>query len=504
MATSHTEISPARQRRSMVGAFVGTAIEWYDFYIFGTAAALVFGRVFYPDVAPGAALLASFTTFWVGFLMRPVGGLVFGHFGDKLGRKNVLVITLVLMGVATTLIGLLPTFAQIGMLAPILLVVLRGLQGFAVGGEWGGAVLLSTENARPEKKGLAGAWVQQGSPAGSILATLMFLLVGLLPDEQFISWGWRIPFLVSAILVAVGLVIRLKVEESPDFVAAKQKQEVVSAPVLVALRTAPIFIGLGVLASVMGISNAYFSNTFLLSWTTGSLGLDRQLMLNILLGMAVLQFIWQPIAAKIAERFGIARVMLTGLVFSVLLTVPYFLAIQAGIPSVDSRHALRHDPRQHGLLRAAGHIPGVGLPRPHSVLGCLTRLPVVRHGVRRFDPAGRAVDPELQRRQRLGGRGVLRRDDPRHDRRRVGSAASDRAAGGAGERGLTCISTRSSPTPASAPSTPSGRSRTASARWAAASSVSTTTCMAWMPTASSISAGSRCSPDSTTRTITSR
>ncbi|WP_334148394.1 MFS transporter [Microbacterium sp.] len=316
----------------MVGAFVGTAIEWYDFYIFGTAAALVFGRVFYPDVAPGAALLASFATFWVGFLMRPVGGLVFGHFGDKLGRKNVLVITLMMMGIATTLIGLLPTYAQIGILAPVLLVVLRGLQGFAVGGEWGGAVLLSTENATEKKKGLAGAWVQQGSPAGSILATLMFLLVGLLPDEQFISWGWRIPFLMSAVLVIIGLVIRVKVEESPDFVAAKASKEVVSAPVLVALRTAPVLIGLGVLASVMGISNAYFSNTFLLAWTTGPLGIDRQLMLNILLGMAVLQFIWQPIAAKIAERQGIARVMLAGLLLSVILIVPYFLAIQAADP----------------------------------------------------------------------------------------------------------------------------------------------------------------------------
>ncbi len=332
MAALHTEITPARQRRSMVGAFVGTAIEWYDFYIFGTAAALVFGRVFYPDVAPGAALLASFATFWVGFLMRPVGGLVFGHFGDKLGRKNVLVITLMMMGIATTLIGLLPTYAQIGILAPVLLVVLRGLQGFAVGGEWGGAVLLSTENATEKKKGLAGAWVQQGSPAGSILATLMFLLVGLLPDEQFISWGWRIPFLMSAVLVIIGLVIRVKVEESPDFVAAKASKEVVSAPVLVALRTAPVLIGLGVLASVMGISNAYFSNTFLLAWTTGPLGIDRQLMLNILLGMAVLQFIWQPIAAKIAERQGIARVMLAGLLLSVILIVPYFLAIQAADP----------------------------------------------------------------------------------------------------------------------------------------------------------------------------
>lgn len=332
MAISHTEISPERQRRSMLGAFVGTAIEWYDFYIFGTAAALVFGRVFYPEVAPGAALLASFATFWVGFLMRPVGGLVFGHFGDKLGRKNVLVITLMLMGVATTAIGLLPTHAQIGMAAPILLVVLRGLQGFAVGGEWGGAVLLSTENAREEKKGLAGAWVQQGSPAGSILATVMFLLVGLLPDEQFISWGWRVPFLLSAVLVVIGLVIRAKVEESPDFEAAKQRQEVVSAPVLVALRTAPALIGLGVLASVMGISTAYFSNTFLLAWTTGALGIERQLMLNILLGMAVLQFIWQPIAAKIAERVGISRVMIGGLVLSIVLTVPYFLAIQAASP----------------------------------------------------------------------------------------------------------------------------------------------------------------------------
>lgn len=331
--TSKTPEKPgSRQRRSMVGAFVGTAIEWYDFYIFGTAAALVFGRVFYPDIAPGAALLASFATFWVGFLMRPVGGLVFGHFGDKLGRKNVLVITLVLMGVATTLIGLLPTYAQIGVAAPVLLVVLRGLQGFAVGGEWGGAVLLSTENATAKKKGLAGAWVQQGSPAGSILASVMFLIVGTLPDEQFISWGWRIPFLISAILVIVGLIIRVKVEESPDFVKAKSAKQVVKAPVLVAVRTAPLLIGLGVFASVMGIANAYFSNTFLLAWTTGPLGIDRQLMLNILLGMAILQFVWQPIAAKIAERVGIAQVMLAGLVLNVALIVPYFLAIQAASP----------------------------------------------------------------------------------------------------------------------------------------------------------------------------
>ena len=271
----------------MIGAFIGTAIEWYDFYIFGTAAALVFSQTFYPEIAPGAALLASFATFWVGFLMRPIGGMVFGHFGDRLGRKNILVITLVMMGTATTLIGVLPTYAQVGILAPVLLVVLRGVQGFAVGGEWGGAVLLSTENARSEKKGLAGAWVQQGSPAGSILATLIFLLVGLLPDDQFLTWGWRVPFLLSALLVVVGLVIRLKVEESQDFEEVRSRDDVAKAPVLVALRTAPALVALGMFASVMGIGSAYFSNTFLLSWTTGSLGIDRQLMLNILLGMAI-------------------------------------------------------------------------------------------------------------------------------------------------------------------------------------------------------------------------
>ncbi|HIY66475.1 MAG TPA: MHS family MFS transporter [Candidatus Agrococcus pullicola] len=328
-ATTPSSADQSRQRRSMVGAFIGTAIEWYDFYIFGTAAALVFGQVFYPDIAPGAALLASFATFWVGFLMRPIGGMVFGHFGDRLGRKNVLVITLILMGAATTMIGLLPTYAQIGVLAPILLVVLRGAQGFAVGGEWGGAVLLSTENARAEKRGFAGAWVQQGSPAGSILATLMFLLVGLLPDEQFLSWGWRVPFLLSAVLVIVGLVIRIKVEESKDFVEAKKQQKTVKAPILVALTKAPVLVALGVAASIMGIAMAYFNNTFLLAWTTGELGMDRQVILNILLGTAVLQFVWQPIAALIAERVGATRVMVIGLLLTVL-TVPFlFMAISA-------------------------------------------------------------------------------------------------------------------------------------------------------------------------------
>ena len=324
----------ARQRRSTVGAFVGTAIEWYDFYIFGTAAALVFGHVFYPGASPGAALIASFATFWVGFLARPIGGIIFGHFGDKLGRKNILVITLVMMGAATTLIGLLPGYATIGVAAPILLVCLRAIQGIAVGGEWGGAVLMATENASEKKKGFAGAWVQQGSPAGSILATLMFMLVGLLPDDAFLTWGWRIPFLMSALLVMVGLIIRLKLEESVEFEAAKASKKVVKMPITKVFRVAPAPVFFGIVASIMGISLAYFTNTFLLSWTTGSLGIERQTMLNVLLGMAVLQFIWQPIAALIAERIGATRTMILGLVVTVLMVVPFFMAIASANPGL--------------------------------------------------------------------------------------------------------------------------------------------------------------------------
>lgn len=336
--SSPQKLSPeARQFRATAGAFVGTAIEWYDFFIFGTAAALVFSKVFYPDASPGVGVLASFATFWVGFLARPIGGVLFGHLGDRFGRKNVLVTTLFLMGTATTLIGLLPGYATIGVAAPILLVVLRAAQGLAVGGEWAGATLMATESASEKKRGMAGAWVQQGSPAGSIMATLMFLLVGTLDDAAFLSWGWRIPFLFSAVLVIVGLVIRSKVEESADFLETKEQQEVVKIPLVAVFKTASSYVWLGVAASVLGIAIAFFNNTFLLSWTTsdpetGGLGMSRQTILNILLVMAVLQFIWQPIAARIAELVGTFRVMIGGLLLNLLIIIPLFLAIMSANP----------------------------------------------------------------------------------------------------------------------------------------------------------------------------
>lgn len=334
MSTPSSLTSRQRQTRATAGAFVGTAIEWYDFFIFGTAAALVFGKVFYPEASTATGILASFATFWVGFLARPLGGVLFGHLGDRFGRKNVLVATLFLMGTATTLIGLLPSYGTVGVAAPIALVVLRAAQGLAVGGEWAGATLMATENASEGKRGMAGAWVQQGSPAGSIMATLAFLMVGTLDDEAFLSWGWRLPFLFSAVLVIVGLVIRAKVEESADFMKSRTDQEVVKVPVVEVFRTASGYVWLGVLASVLGIAIAFFNNTFLLSWTTspaeaGGMGMDRQLILNILLFVAVLQFIWQPIAAKIAERVGGVRVMVAGLLLSMASIIPLFLAIMS-------------------------------------------------------------------------------------------------------------------------------------------------------------------------------
>ncbi|QIN29877.1 MFS transporter [Brevibacterium luteolum] len=322
--------SSANSRRSTTAAFVGTAIEWYDFYIFGTAAALVFGTVFYPELAPGAGLIASFATFWVGFLARPIGGLIFSHFGDRFGRKNTLIATLLLMGVGSMCIGLLPGFHTIGIAAPILLILLRAVQGIAVGGEWGGAVVLATESADEKRRGMAGTWVQQGSPAGAVLATLAFMLVGLLPDDAFMSWGWRLPFLASAVLVIVAMFIRLGVEESQDFQQIAERNETPAVPVAEAFRTSPGVIVAGVLASIIGIAFAYFTNTFLLAWTTGPLGMNRTVILNILLIIAIVQFIWQPLAALIAERIGAMRVMIGGLIITAAIAPALFYAIQSG------------------------------------------------------------------------------------------------------------------------------------------------------------------------------
>jgi MFS family permease len=323
--------SVSRQsRRATIASFIGTAVEWYDFFIFGTASALVFGTLFFPKSDSGAGTLAAFATFWVGFLARPLGGIVFGHLGDRVGRKNVLVITLILMGSATTLIGVLPTYESIGYAAPLLLVLLRAVQGLAVGGEWGGAVLMATENAARGRRGLAGMWVQQGSPAGSILATLVFLAVGQLPDATFLDWGWRVPFLLSVVLIVIGLVIRLKVTESAEFRQAREAAPAVKVPLVELFSTAWPLVALGVGASALGISAAYFTNTFVLSWATTDLNVPRQTMLNILLVIVILQFLWQPLAALLAGRIGTVPLMAAALGANIVIAVPMFLLITTG------------------------------------------------------------------------------------------------------------------------------------------------------------------------------
>ncbi|WP_431925985.1 MFS transporter [Amycolatopsis tucumanensis] len=331
---SEDETAARQGRRARIAAFVGTAVEWYDFYIFGTAAAIAFGPVFFPTFDTSSALLASFATFWAGFLARPIGGIVFGHLGDRLGRKNTLVATLLIMGVATFAIGVLPGYATIGVAAPILLVLLRALQGFAVGGEWGGAVLLATESGPGGRALRGGMFVQQGSPAGNILATLVMALVAALPGDAFATWGWRIPFLLSALLVVIGLVTRLKLEESREFTQRVEQAPPVKLPIAELLAHHWRRVVAAVFASALGIGMAYFLSTFMLAYATSQLGVSRQVMLNLLLANAVLQFLWQPVATRLAERIGAAPFMVGTLAATAALAVPMFLLAGTGKPAL--------------------------------------------------------------------------------------------------------------------------------------------------------------------------
>ncbi|MGE8671990.1 MFS transporter [Achromobacter kerstersii] len=315
--------------RASTAAFVGTMIEWYDFYIYATAAALVFGKIFFPSATGFYGTLAAFGTFAVGFFARPLGGAIFGHIGDKIGRKKSLVITLVMMGTVTVLIGLLPTHASIGIWAPILLILLRIVQGIAVGGEWGGAVLMAGEHSPDQsKRTFFASFAQLGSPAGLILSMLMFKLVTGLDDEAFLSWGWRVPFLFSAVLLVVGFVIRLSVNESPDFIAEKAAQakranpaKPAQAPLAQVLRGAPRLLILAVGANVLGIAGFYFTNTFMIAYTTQYVGLNRAVILDCLLVVSVMQFFITPLAAYIASRVGNLRFL--GAMAFVSIFTPY-------------------------------------------------------------------------------------------------------------------------------------------------------------------------------------
>ncbi|MBU9187097.1 MFS transporter [Burkholderia gladioli] len=305
--------SPVSQRRIVFASFIGTAIEFYDFYVYATAAALVIGPVFFPHGSATAQALSAFVTFGIAFIARPIGSFLFGHFGDRFGRKSTLVASLLVMGVSTTAIGLVPAYDSIGALAPVLLCVLRFGQGIGLGGEWGGAALLATEHAPAGKRGWFGMFPQLGPSIGFLMSNGLFFALAIgLSDEQFRSWGWRVPFLVSAALVAVGLYVRLKIAETPAFQAAIERNERVRVPVvtLVTQHWAPTL--LGALSMVVCYTLFYISTVFSLSYGVGTLHIARPDFLGLLCIAVVFMAIATPISAWAADRYGRKPVLIVG------------------------------------------------------------------------------------------------------------------------------------------------------------------------------------------------
>jgi metabolite-proton symporter len=298
-----TATATNRPGQVLFASLVGTTIEFFDFYIYGTAAVLVFPTLFFPASDPATATLASLATFGIAFVARPIGSALFGHFGDRIGRKTTLVAALLTMGVSTVLIGLLPTYASIGLAAPVLLALCRFGQGLGLGGEWGGAVLLAIENAPPDRRAWYGMFPQLGAPLGFFLSTTVFLaLSNGLGNEQFFAYGWRIPFLASAVLVLVGLYVRLTIHETPAFTAAVHRRERVKLPMLVVLRDYPGTLAVGTLISLATFVIFYLMTVFTLSWGTAALGFTREAFLRIQLVGVVCFAITIPISAAIAER----------------------------------------------------------------------------------------------------------------------------------------------------------------------------------------------------------
>lgn len=316
--------------RVVLASLIGTTIEWYDFFLYGTAAALVFDQLFFPTLDRWAGTMASFGTYAVGFFARPVGGVVFGHYGDRMGRKSMLVTTLMLMGVATFLIGLLPTYDQIGMAAPALLVLLRFVQGFGVGGEWGGAVLMAVEHGHRGRRGLYGSWVQAGVPAGLLLANGVFMLASLMPDEHFLSWGWRVPFLVGIALLAVGTFIRLQIVESPLFARVRDERQQAKIPFFEVLRRHPRNVLLAMGARFADNGSFYVFTVFVLTYATLEVGVARAAVLNGVLVASAVQFVVIPAFGLLSDRVGRRPVYLAGAAAVALFAFPFFWLIDTG------------------------------------------------------------------------------------------------------------------------------------------------------------------------------
>ena len=317
--------------RVLVSSFIGSVIEWYDFYLFGIASAAVFNKLFFPGFSSTAGTLASFATLAAGFVARPIGGIIWGHFGDRVGRKRMLVLSILLMGISTVVVGLLPTFATIGIVAPIILVVLRLIQGVAAGGEWGGAVLMSMEHA-PKHRGLSSSVAQMGLYGGILLANGVFALVSALTGNSFLGWGWRIPFLISAALVVIGLWIRLGVEESPIFKEAHEKAARATAdnpklPIIEVLRRPK-----NLLLSIALVLGAFAASAVYGTWIVSygiTAGFGRADVLNAVLVSAAIGLVFQPLFAYLSDRWGRRVVVGVGAVLQGL-SIPVMFSLMAG------------------------------------------------------------------------------------------------------------------------------------------------------------------------------
>jgi MHS family shikimate/dehydroshikimate transporter-like MFS transporter len=333
-STASVPDDAASLRRIVWSSVIGTAVEWYDFLIYGAATALVFNKVFFAAGDPALATIAAFGTYAVGFLARPLGAAIFGHFGDKVGRKAMLAVTIIIMGLGTFLIGLLPTYQQIGVAAPVLLVALRFLQGIGLGGEWGGAVLMVVENAPKHRRGLFGSMVQVGNPIGNLAAIGMFALVSQLPESEFMAWGWRIPFLISVLLVGVGLWIRLRMEETPAFRQIKARNEVAKMPVLDIFKyhRRPFFTA--VCLKISEIAYASIAGVFVLSYATAQLGLSRGLILNGAFIASFVALFSIPLFGWMSDKLGRKTMFYASCLFSALFAFPLFWLLDTREPTI--------------------------------------------------------------------------------------------------------------------------------------------------------------------------
>jgi metabolite-proton symporter len=333
MAPLSAQQHSAELRKAVIAATVGTTIEWYDFFIYGTAAGLVFGKLYFPNSDPFTATLASFATYFVGFLGRPIGAALFGHYGDRIGRKATLIATLMTMGIATFLIAFVPSYASIGIWGAVLLTVLRVVQGIGVGGEWGGSVLIAMEWSRTHNsRGLVAAWPQFGVPCGLFLSNLAVLAFSSWSGDQFLTWGWRIPFLLSIILVGIGLWVRLGILETPVFEKLVSDKKIERAPILEVIKKQPREIILSALVRMSEQAPFYIFTAFVFAYGTGALKLPRDMILSAVLVASLVSFFTIPTAGHISDRIGRRRMYLIGVVTMGIFGFVYFGMLDTAAP----------------------------------------------------------------------------------------------------------------------------------------------------------------------------